>query len=82
MDGHAMIEAHLQQLCDARDRTAPGSPEEERACLAILDAMLSGATAGVRGKGNGALAQVTPDLPASFSRNCTSIPSSCANPLT
>jgi hypothetical protein len=33
---------HLQQLCDARDRTAPGSPEEEQAALALLDAMLSG----------------------------------------
>jgi hypothetical protein len=42
MDEHAMIEAHLQQLSDARDCTAPGSPEEEQACLAILDAMLSG----------------------------------------
>jgi hypothetical protein len=36
MDERAMIEAHLQQLCDARDRTAPGFPEEEQACLAIL----------------------------------------------
>jgi hypothetical protein len=36
------IEDDLQKLCDARDRTAPGSPEEEQAALALLDAMLSG----------------------------------------
>jgi hypothetical protein len=36
------IEAHLQKLCDARDRTAPGSAEERQAALALLDAMLSG----------------------------------------
>jgi hypothetical protein len=32
----------LQQLCDVRDRTAPGSPEEEQATLALLDAILGG----------------------------------------
>jgi hypothetical protein len=42
MDEQAMIDAHLQQLCYARDRTAPGSPEEEQAALALLDAMFSG----------------------------------------
>jgi len=37
-----LIEDYLQQLCDARDRTVPGSTEEEQACLAILDAILNG----------------------------------------
>jgi hypothetical protein len=34
--------SYLQQLCDARDRTVPGSAEEEQACLTILDAILNG----------------------------------------
>jgi hypothetical protein len=56
-----MIEAHLQQLCDARDRTAPGSPKEEQACLAILDAMLSGGGPEDR-KPKARLVQVLPNL--------------------
>jgi hypothetical protein len=42
MDEHAMIEAYLQQLCNARDRTVPGSPEETQAALDFLEAILSG----------------------------------------
>jgi hypothetical protein len=41
MDEQPKID-YLQQLCDARDRTVPGSAEEEQACLTILDAILNG----------------------------------------
>jgi hypothetical protein len=38
----ADLGALMEELCAARDRTVPGSPEEDKAARALLDAIISG----------------------------------------
>ena len=71
MDEHAMIAAHLQQLCDARDRTVPGSPEQT-AALPFRGHVERRATAASEVKETGALPRSRLASYASFSINCTS----------
>jgi hypothetical protein len=40
--GNHTIDPYLQRLLEQRDRSVPGSPEEEQAAIAILDFILSG----------------------------------------
>jgi hypothetical protein len=50
IDGHKLSSRsasdHLQKLFDERDWEAPGPPEEDRACLAILDVIMGGGRPG------------------------------------
>jgi len=81
MDKHAMIATHLRQLCDARDRYGPGSPEEAQACVALLARFSAAEDREGRGP-HARLAQIPPDLVRQLLRNDSSIFNSRANPLT